>query len=140
VEITPGGVKVGREAMWGLVAVAVERNAPSRLPAEVMPGVELLKVYNVGNMKMYIFRAEGVHYYFAVKTEEGWRAAGGKQSGRLVMIVSEAARVIADAINAIYSEMGVDRRVEVRRHKDGTPYIYLTNVDLGLLGLVRREL
>jgi len=27
---------------------------------------------------MYIFRAEGAHYYFAVKTEKGWMAVGGK--------------------------------------------------------------
>ena len=46
VEITPEGVRVGREAMWALVAAAVE-NAVEKgelggLPAEVMPGVELL--------------------------------------------------------------------------------------------------
>ena len=28
-EITPGGVRVGSEAMWALVAAAVERSAPS---------------------------------------------------------------------------------------------------------------
>jgi len=80
VEITPEGVKIDSEALWTLVAVAVERGAPSGLPAEVIPGVELLKVYNVGEVRMYIFRAEGVHYYFAVRTREGWRAASGKYS------------------------------------------------------------
>jgi len=44
---------------------------------------------------------------------------------------------IAEAINAIYSEMGVERKVEVKYDKDGTPYIYLTNIDLELLGLKR---
>jgi len=43
VEITPEGVRVDGEAMWALVATAVERNAPNKLPAEVMPSVELLK-------------------------------------------------------------------------------------------------
>jgi len=122
------------------VAAAVERDTPSGLPAEVMPGVELLKVHNAGGMRIYAFRVseEGVHYYFAVKTGEGWRAAGGKQSGRQIQIASEAVPIIAEAINAIYREIGVDRRVEVRQMKDGTPYIRLTNVDLELLGLMRQ--
>jgi len=135
VKVTPRGVKVDREAMWALVATAVERGAPSRLPAEVMPGVELLNVHSAGGVKMYIFRAEGVHYYFLVKTREGWRAAGGKRAKWQVQIVGEAARAIADAINTLYRERGVDRRVEVRLLKDGTPYIILTNVDLELLGI-----
>jgi len=132
VEIRPEGVKVDREAMWGLVAIAVERNTPSVLPTKVMPGVELLKVYSAGGVKMYIFRAEGVHYYFAVKTEKEWRAAGGKHAKLQVQIQGEAARVVADAINALYSQMGVERRIEVKYGKDGTPYIKLTNVDLEL--------
>jgi len=133
VEITPEGVKVDSEALWTLVAVTVERGTPGKLPAEVMPGVELLKVYNVGGVEMYIFRAEGLHYYFAVKTGEGWRAAGGKKSGRHVLIFGEAAPTIAEAINAIYRERGVERRIEVKYDKrKGTPYIYLTNVDLEL--------
>ena len=133
VEITPVGVKVDSEALWSLIAVAVERSIPNKLPAELMPDVELLNVYSIGNMKLYIFRAEGVHYYFAVKTEEGWRAAGGKQNGKHVIIHGEAAPIIAEVINAIYREMGVERKVEVKRLKNGEPYIRLTNVDLGLL-------
>jgi len=138
VEITPEGVKINSEAMWALVAAAVERSTPSGLPAEVMPGVELLKVHSAGGMRMYIFRAEGAHYYFAVKAGQEWRAAGGKKSGRQIQIAGEAARAVADAIDAIYREMGVDRRVEVRydKRKDA-PYIYLTNVDLELLGVKR---
>jgi len=136
VEITPEGVRVDSEAMWALVATAVERNAPSVLPAMVMPGVELLKVYSASGVKMYIFRAEGVHYYFATKTEKGWRAAGGKHVKWHVTIVGEAAVIIAEAINAIYREMGVERRVEVRRQKhSNAPYIQLTNEDLRLLGI-----
>jgi len=46
VEITPEGVRMDGEAMWALIAVAVERSPPSGLPMEVMPGVELLKVYS----------------------------------------------------------------------------------------------
>jgi len=140
VEITPRGVKVDSEALWALVAIAVERGTPGELPAEVIPGVELLKMYSVGDMKMYIFRAEGLHYYFAVKTGQEWRAAGGKLSGRKADIVGEVAHIVAGAINAIYREMGVERRIEVRYGKDGTPYIRLTNEDLRLLGLVWREL
>jgi len=140
VEITPEGVRVDSEAMWTLIAAAVERNAPSELPTEVMPSVELLKMYSVGGMKPYAFRAseEGVHFYFAVKTGEGWRAAGGKQSGRKVDFVGEAARAVADAINTLYGEMGM-RRVEVKYDKMGTPYIRLTNEDLRLLGLSQHE-
>jgi len=139
VEITLEGVKVDGEAMWSLVAAAVERSAPSTLPAEVMPGVELLKVHSAGGMRIYAFKVseEGVHYYFAVKTEKECRAAGGKLSGRQVIIAGEAAPTIAEAINAIYREKGVDRRVEVKYDRKGTPYIYLTTVDLELLGLKR---
>jgi len=89
-------------------------------------------------MEMYAFRAGGLHYYFAVKTEQGWRAAGGKYDGKYVTIHGDAARAIADAINALYREMGVERRVEVRYDKNRVPYIKLTNVDLELLGLKRR--
>lgn len=42
---------------------------------------------------------------------------------------------MANAINAIYSSMGVDRRAKVRYDKKGTPYIRLTSVYMGLLGL-----
>jgi len=134
VEITPEGVKVDSEALWGLVATAVERGTPSVLPAVVMPGVELLKVYSTGGMRMYIFRAEGAHYYFAVKAGQEWRAAGGKHSDKHVQIYGEVVPIIAEAINAIYREMGVDRRIEVKQMRDGTPYIKLTSVDLRLLG------
>jgi len=122
VEITPEGVKVDGEALWALVAVAVERGTSSVLPAEVMPGVELLKVYNAGGMHIYAFKVseEGAHYYFAVKTGRGWRAAGGKLSAREVIIAGEAAPTIAEAINAIYREMGLERRIEVR-HKKAYP-------------------
>jgi len=137
VEITPRGVKVNSKALWALVAAAVERSSPSKPPAEVMRDVELLKVYNVGGMKLYIFRAEGAHYYFAAKTEKEWRVAGGKYSGKEVKVTGEAARIVAEAINAIYSNMGVDRVVEVKYDKDNMPYIRLTNVDLELLGLTQ---
>jgi len=141
VEITPRGVKVDGEAMWALVAVAGERGAPSKLPAEVMPGVELLKVYNASGVHMYIFKVseEGTHYYFVVKTGERWRAAGGKYRGDVVRLTGKAAHAIAEVINAVYSEISVNRRVEVKQMEDGTPYIALTNVDLRLLGLRQRE-
>jgi len=142
VEITPGGVKMGGEAMWALVATVIERGAPDRLPTEVMPSVELLKMYSAGDMKLYIFRVseEGIHYYFAVKTKQRWRAAGGKLSGRRVIIYGEAARAVADGINALYRERGVDRWIEVRYSKHyNEPYIQLTNVDLRLLGLRQHE-
>jgi len=140
VEIMPEGVKVDSEALWALVAAAVERGAPSGLPAEVMPSVELLKVYSAGGMRIHAFRIseEGVHYYFVVKTREGWRAAGGKYFVRRMHLVGKATRVVAEAINAIYREMGVERRVEARQTKNGAPYIWLTNRDLSLLGLAQR--
>jgi len=140
VEITPKGVKVDGEAMWALVATAVERSTPNKLPAEVMPGVELLNMYSAGGMKLYVFRADGAHYYFAVKTGQGWRATGGKHAKWQVMIAGEAARTVADAINAIYREIGVERKVEARYYKDGVPYIKLTNVDLELLDIKRKPL
>jgi len=140
VEITPRSVKVDGEIMWALVAAAVERGVLSGVLAEVMPGVELLKVHSVGGMKMYIFRAEGVHYYFAVRTKEGWRAAGAKYDGVQVRIKGQVAEVVAKAINALYREMGIDRGVEVKRGKRrDVPYIQLTNVDLRLLGLSGTE-
>jgi len=141
VEITPGGVKVDREAMWALAAAtvekAVEKGELGGLPAEVMPGIELLKVYNAGRVRMYAFRVseEGVHYYFAMKTEKEWKATGRKHAGRHVQIAGKAAPTIAETINAIYREMGVERRVEVRYDKKSTPYVRLVNVDLELLNL-----
>lgn len=61
-EVTLKGVKVDGEAMWALMATAVEkaieRGALRGLPVEVMPGMELLNVYSAGGMKMYAFRAE----------------------------------------------------------------------------------
>jgi len=83
VEITPKGVETDSETVWALVAIAVERSTPSKLPAEVMPGVELLNAYSTGGMKLYAFRVfeKGTHYYFVVKAGEEWKAAGGKQSG-----------------------------------------------------------
>jgi len=137
VEVTPKGVKVDSEALWGLVTTAVERSPPSGLSAEVMPGVELLKAHSVGGMKMYIFKVseEGLHYYFAIKAEEGWRTVGGKYRERFVIIYGEAVHAIANAINAIYREIGAERSIEVKYDKDGTPYIQLTNVDLRLLGV-----
>jgi len=60
------------------------------------------------------------------------------EGGRLVIIVSEAVPIIADAINALYNEMGVDRRVKVKYDKRyNAPYIILTNEDLRLLGLTQ---
>jgi len=137
VEITSEGVRVGREAMWALVAAAVERDTPSKLPAEVMPCVELLNVHSAGGMRLYIFRAAGDHYYFVVKTGESWRVTGGKHTKWHVQIAGESARTVAEAINAIYREMGVERKVEVRDNKKGVPYINLTNEDMRLLGLPR---
>jgi len=68
----------------------------------------------------------------------GWRAAGGKYGNKQVKIVSKATRVIADAINALYSEMSVERRVKVKYDKRyDAPYIQLSNEDLRLLGLTQ---
>ena len=51
-------------------------------------------------------------------------------------IAGEVAPIIAEAINAIYREMGIERRIEVRHGKrNDAPYIQLTNIDLELLGL-----
>jgi len=67
--------------MWALVATAVKKLIKKGgLPAEIMRGIELLNIHSAGDMKMYIFRADGVYYYFAVKTEERWRAAGGESA------------------------------------------------------------
>jgi len=73
-----------------------------------MLGVELLKVYSAGGMKLYIFRAEGVYYYFAVKTGQEWKAAGGKHAKLQAKIACKAAPTVADAI---YRGMGVERKV-----------------------------
>ena len=140
-EITPRGIKIDGKAMWALAATAVEkaieRGALGGLPAEVMPGVELLNVYSAGGMEMYAFQLseEDTRYYLAVKTKEVWRVAGGKYDGKQVLITGEAARAVADAINAVYREIGVKRRIVVRQKKNNVSYILLTNVDLKLLGI-----
>jgi len=149
IKLMPRGIKIEAEAMWSLLAAvvekAIEKGAVKLVqgsdghikPAEVSPGIELLNVYCAGDMCMYAFRAfeKGVHYYFAVKMGEGWRAAGGKYSERRVEITGKAACAIADAINAIYRERGVERRVEVKQKKSGMHYIKLAKIDLKLLGL-----
>jgi len=149
VEITPKGIRMDREAMWALIAATVERSTPSglsvevapgvelfKLPAEVLPGVKLLNMYNANDMKLYVFHAEDVHYYFAVKTKEGWKIAGGKKTVGQIIIYGQAAETVAKAVSAIYSHMGVKGRVEVKyRKKDGEPYILLTSEDLKLLGI-----
>jgi len=48
----------------------------------------------------------------------------------------DAARAVAEAI---YYEMGVERWIEVKYDEKDVPYIRLTNVNLGLLGLGRRR-
>jgi len=152
VELTPKGVRVDSKAMWAIVAAAVKRaiekaalsvrevNGYAKL-VEFMPGVELASIYNAGGSNMYIFRVfeDDAYYYLAVKTGEGWKTAGGKYRNRKMMIYGETASTIAETINAIYRERGIDRRVEARRGKDGTCYIYLTNIDLELLGLTWRS-
>jgi len=150
VEITSVGVRVGDKATWALAAMAVEKAIEkgelAGPPAELAPRVELLKVYNAGGIfdvgiKMYAFRVseEDIHYYyFAVKTGRIWRAAGGRLRRGVVKVDGGAARTIADVINAVYREMGVERKVEVRQRKNGTPNIILTNEDLELLGLTQR--
>ena len=136
VEVTPKGVKINSETLWSLVAAAIERSAPSGLPTKVMPGIELLKVYDVSGMKMYIFRAENAYYYFVVKMGDGWRAAGGKYDGKQIQIYGEATEAVAEAINALYREIGVERRVEAKYDKrHDTPYLKLTNEDLRQLNL-----
>jgi len=121
VEITLRGVRVDSGAMWALVATAVkkavERGAPDKF-----------------KMRVSRVSEEGAHYYFAVKMEKEWRAAGGKLSSRQVKIAGEAVCAVADAINAIYSNMGMKRRVEVRYDKKGTLSIRLTSVDIKPLG------
>jgi len=51
---------------------------------------------------------------------------------------ASSAELVAKTINAIYSEWGIERKVNVRYNK-GKPYIRLANVDLELLGLIQRE-
>jgi len=70
-----------------------------------------------------------------VKSEEGWRVAGGKKSGRQVMIYGKGARTVAEAINAIYRKTGLERREEVKYDKKGVSYLRLTNEDLKLLNI-----
>jgi len=67
---------------------------------------------------------------------ECWRAASRKYDVRFLLVSGEAARAVAEAI---YYEMGVERWIEVKYDKKDVPYIRLTNVDLGLLGLGRRK-
>jgi len=53
-----------------------------------------------------------------------------------VKIVGKVAPTIAETINALYREMGVSRRVEVKHDKRyNALHIQLTNTDLELLSL-----
>jgi len=56
-----------------------------------------------------------------------------------VQIAGELARTVAEAINAIYREMGVKRKVKMRYNRAGVPYINLANEDMRLLGLTPRQ-
>jgi len=47
-------------------------------------------------------------------TKEWRRVAGGKYDGKQVWITGEAARAVAEAINALYRERDVERKVEVK--------------------------
>jgi len=71
----------------------------------------------------------------AVMTKEWRRATGGKYDGKQVWVTGEAVRAVTETINTLYREIGVERKVEVKYDKNGTPYITLTNIDLGLLGV-----
>ena len=66
---------------------------------------------------------------------------GGRKAKRQLIIKGKNVRTIAEAVNAIYRERGVERRVEVKydKHKD-VPYLQLTNVDLRLLDVKREPL
>jgi len=108
---------------WVLVVTTVERSAPSKLPIMVMLGVEPPNVHSGSDVKIYVLCLKDVHYYFTVKTREGQRAACEERYNRRVQINAET---VVNAIKAIYSRAGVERRAEVRWSKDDTPYITLT--------------
>ena len=52
-----------------------------------------------------------------------------------MIIHGETAHTVAEAINAIYREMGLEKRVEVMYDKKGVTYLRLTNEDLKLLNI-----
>jgi len=54
-------------------------------------------------------------------TKEWRRAMGGKYDGKQVWVTGEAVRAVAEAINAPYREIGVERKVEVKYDKTAHP-------------------
>jgi len=64
---------------------------------------------------------------------------GRKAERQMGVYRREAVHTVAEAINAVYNEMSIERRVKVKQKKDSTPHIDLTNEDLRLLGLARRK-
>jgi len=106
-------IKVDREAMWATVAAAVE---------------------SVGDMRIYAFRAEVIHYYFAVKTGQVWKAAVGKLSRRLVNTRPSCPRSRPRHKRRLMRHMQ-ERGVKVRQKDGGMPYIRLTDEDLELFGV-----
>lgn len=55
--------------------------------------------------------------YFAVRTEEGWKAAGGKHDGKRAQIKGKAVLTVAEAVNAVYHETNVESKDEVRQRR-----------------------
>jgi len=128
-EITPDGVRLNGDALWTLLAIAVDGISP---PAEVVPGVTLANRHSVDGRTLYTFLYEnekGVGIRFVVKNGNEWKTAGGLLQ-RDFVVVYDKRGIVADAINAVYRNMGVSWRIVT---KDGT--FVLVPRDLKLLGI-----
>jgi len=129
VEITPDGVRLNGDALWTLLTIAVDGVSP---PAEVVPGVTLANKHNVDGRTLYTFLYEsekGLGIRFVVRGGGEWKTAGGLLQ-RDFVVVYDKRGIVADAINAVYRNMGVSWRIVT---KDGT--FALVPKDLKLLGI-----
>jgi len=128
VGLTPEGVRLSNRAMWALLALAVEGVEPV---TEILPGVLLAGKYDVDGHKLFAFvytPNDEVIVRF-VLSGSGWKSASGRLYKSRVHLRGNIAEV-ADAINAIYLKMGVNRRVVV-----SGDVLVLALRDLALLGL-----
>ncbi|MEZ0248021.1 MAG: hypothetical protein ABWJ97_01995, partial [Thermoproteus sp.] len=135
VEATRRGVKLGREAMWGLLVLAVEDVLKGGGTPALPTGVSLLKARPV--RRHYIFRVEaedGIYIYSVLRVRGDWTAMGGKvtEMGCASLWHSEerVAEAHAEAVNeelaGCISE-GRCRRKEAKPAPDGRAWYFRLN-------------
>ncbi|MEM0182306.1 MAG: hypothetical protein QXK62_08930 [Thermoproteus sp.] len=137
VKATRLGVKLGRDAMWGLVAMAIgdvlKRGGTPQLPN----GVSLL----IARKRHYIFRVDaedGIYIYSVLRVRGDWTAMGGKVTGIGDVSLWHSEEGVAKAHAETFNELlagciseGRCRRKEAKLAPDGHAwYFRLSRADL----------